>query len=95
MKDDQTKIRSIGKEGSLLACLFSSNCLEMKNQNEGTVIEVVVSVTFGWLNYSKMENIELSATKFRHNKYETFFTPVQESPTLLKTSIPLFSNFQV
>ena len=57
-----------------------------------TDIEVVVSFTFDWLNYSKMENIELNATKFRHNKYETFFTPVQATPTLLKTSIPVSSS---
>ena len=37
-----------------------------------TEIEDVVSFTF-WLIYSKMENIKLNATKFRHNKYETFF----------------------
>ena len=57
-----------------------------------TEIEVVVSFAFGLLNYSKMENIELNATKFRYNKYETFFTQVQPTPTLLKTSIPVSSS---
>ena len=57
-----------------------------------TEIEVVVSFAFGRLNYSKIENIELNATKFRHNKYETFFTQVQATPTLLKTSMPVSSG---
>ena len=46
---------------------------EAKMKVLSTEIEVAVSFTFGWLNYSKMENIELNATKFWYNKYETFF----------------------
>jgi hypothetical protein len=66
--------------------------LRRRNKDKGADIEVVVKFTFGWLNYSKMENIELNATNFRHNKYETFFTQVQATPTLLKTSMPVSSG---
>jgi hypothetical protein len=72
--------------------LISSNYLEEQNQTSRFDIEVVINFTFGWLNYSKMENIELNATKFRHNKYEKIFIPVQAIPTLLKTSRPISSS---
>jgi hypothetical protein len=48
--------------------IFYQAALKKRIKDEDADIEVVISFTFGWLNESKKEKIELYAITFRHIK---------------------------